>query len=300
MAWEKRNQRTHYFYLSERVDGRVRKRYFGRGILAEAESFRLEREKLTRSQICFEEQQTNEGEKLLKRQKRTTADVTLALMNCIGFTNERYRGWRRLPMIAPETRPKETQERDKAEVSFTELVRAARQGDRSVIPTLRRMIWDNPSITRCNGELSFQVMIYWIDLIAGRDLYLRECLLLRVHQLRQELLAETQGTVVEKLLVDQAISTWLQLYFHEQREATSPASQIQLGEHRLKKIESAFNRHLRSLDALTALKAVKFTQKVAETLESIAQTKNSSDTQASDSSLTPPGINRLEHAFSSC
>jgi hypothetical protein len=79
---------------------------------------------------------------------------------------------------------------------------------------------------------------------------------MRMADLRKQLTAETNGTVVEAMVVEQAISTWLQLCYHENREATRPAESIQLGEFRLKKIEASFNRHMRSLGALSALSQV--------------------------------------------
>ena len=165
--------------------------------------------------------------------------------------------------------------------SFSELVNAARQGDRSVIPVLRRMIWENPRLAKFSGDLAGQTQLHWIDLITGQDLFYRECLLMKMAKLKQKLLAETKGTVVEEMLVDQAISTWLQLYYHEDREATRPAANIQLGEYRLKKVESAFNRHMRSLNALTALKAVQFSQEMVNAMKATTSDDGSHQAEAS-------------------
>ena len=125
------------------------------------------------------------------------------------------------------------------------------------------MLRENPKLAKNNGDLAGQTQIHWIDLIAGQDLYRRECLLMKVAKLKRELFVETNGTVVEEMLVDQAISTWLQLYYHEDREATRPAANIQLGEYRLRKVESAFNRHMKSLGAVAAMKAVQFARRWA-------------------------------------
>ena len=184
------------------------------------------------------------------------------------------------------------------EPPFAELVNAARQGDRTVIPALRRAMRENPTLAKNNGELAGQTHIHWIDLIAGRDLYRRECLLTKMATLKRELIAETNGTIVEEMLVDQAISTWLQVYYHEDREATRPAENIQLSEHRLKKIESAFNRHMRSLNALTALKAVQFTQRMVNVMA--ATTSDDGSNQAAASSVRSrikTNGNRLTNAF---
>ena len=43
--------------------------------------------------------------------------------------------------------------------SFHELVQAARGGDRSVIPELREMMWENPELAKNNGDLASQTQI---------------------------------------------------------------------------------------------------------------------------------------------
>ena len=198
-------------------------------------------------------------------------------------------------MIAPNENTNELAATEAStEPSFQELVKAARQGDRSAIPALRRMMQANPELARNNGDLASQTQIHWIDLIAGQDLYRRECLLMKVAGLKRELIAETNGTLVEQMLVDQAISTWLQLYYHEDREAVRPAENIQLGEYRLRKIESAFNRHMKSLGAVAAMKAVQFAPKMGKLLENEAD--DAVDRPKRQTSLPSP-TNRLNELF---
>lgn len=296
MGWETRGNNTKYFYLSRRLsDGRIRKQYFGSGLQAEIESIRLERKKDIQRRIREEKQQVAAAESQLKQHVRSTNDVVQALMLTQGFTNERSRGWRRLPMIAPNENTNELATTEAStEPSFQELVQAARQGDRSAIPALRRMMQANPELAKNNGDLASQTQIHWIDLIAGKDLYRRECLLMKVAELKRELMADTNGTVVEQMLVDQAISTWLQVHYHEDREAVRPAENIQLGEYRLKKIESAFNRHMKSLGAVAAMKAVQFTPKMGKLLENEAD--SALDRPKRQTSLPSP-TNRLNGLF---
>jgi len=297
VAWETRGGKEEYFYLSQRLPGgRIRKKYIGTGLLAEVESLWLERKAAVRHQLSEERQQTAAAESLLKQHLRSTSDVTHALMLSMGYTNEKSRGWRRLPMIAPNENTNELghSTTEGNEPSFSELANAARQGDRSAIPALRRMMQANPELARNNGDLASQTQIHWIDLIAGQDLYRRECLLMKVADLKRELIAETNGTVVEQMLVDQAISTWLQVHFHEDREAIRPAENIQLGEYRLRKIESAFNRHMKSLGAVAAMKAVEFAPKMGKLLKNEAD--DAVDRPTRQTSLPSP-TNRLNGVF---
>ena len=203
-------------------------------------------------------------------------------------------------MIAPNEANNELADASEEgnEPSFSELANAARQGDRSAIPALRRMMQANPELAKNNGDLASQTQIHWIDLIAGRDLYRRECLLMKVAGLKRELIAETNGTLVEQMLVDQAISTWLQLYYHEDREAVRPAENIQLGEYRLKKIESAFNRHMRSLSALASMKSINFTDRMAQTMMSVTQDSDREQRNLCSPPVSRTNGNRLSHSFS--
>ena len=302
MTWETRGGTTKYFYLSRRLaDGRVRKQYCGKEKCpaAEIESIRLEKKAEARRLINAERQQSASAEAVTKEHLRSTTDITHALMLSVGMTNERYRGWRRLPMIAPSEAYSEPAEPEASEPqeSFTELVKAARQGDRSVIPALRRMMRDNPQLARNNGDLASQTQIHWLDLIAVKDLYRRECLLMKIADLKRELLAETNGTVVEQMLVDQAISTWMQLNYHEDREATKPAENIQLGEFRLKKIESAYNRHMRALNALAAMKKIDFTKRMTETLDAMTSDQRAEGRPQQRNEHVDVGVNRISGAF---
>ena len=259
MAWERRKSGRRYFYLSARLsDGGVRKRYFGNGLLAEVESLRLERQQAQRDALVQEKQFTASVDLLLAQHVQSTSDLVDASLLVAGFHNPKSRGWRRRRMIAPNAAAKgpvparEVQ----PQPTFPELVKAARQGDRSVIPELRRMLWTHPELTKNNGDLASQTQIRWIDLIAGHDLYFRECLLLKLADFKRKFRAETSGSVVEEMLAEQAASTWLEVNFHQNREAVDPADSIRVGEYRLKKSENAFRRHMRALSALTSVKTL--------------------------------------------
>ena len=259
MAWERRKNGCCYFYLSERLPGdRIRKKYCGNGTLAEIESIRLERRKAQRDQVAREEQLTAAAESILTQQIRNTEDLVAASLLVAGFHNPKHRGWRRKRMITSNDTLENKESLPVVEPtrSFHELVQAARGGDRSVIPELRKMMWENPELAKNTGDLAAQSQIYWVDLVAGRDLYYRECLLRRVANLKQQLLAESNGSAIELMLVNQVISTWLQLHYYENREALAASDNIRVAEYRLKMIESTFKRHLKSLGSLASVKVL--------------------------------------------
>ena len=187
---------------------------------------------------------------------------------------------------------------DDDQPSFEEMVKAARNGDRSVMPALRKFMWANPELVMSNGDLANRAVIHWIELIAGRDLFYREALIMNVVGLTRILIRETNGTLVEKMLVDQAMSTWLQLYYHEDREATAPAQNLQVGEYRLKKIESAFNRHMRSLSALASMRTINFTERMAETMRAAVPDTVEDHYESVPKAVTHTIGNRIRDRFS--
>lgn len=293
MAWVTNKSGKTYFYLSKRIGGRVHKQYLGNGVLAAVEAHRLEQRRRVLEQIKRESSLTEEAEASLREHCSTTKDLVASLMACAGYSNVRSRGWRKTNMDTHENDPsKEVCEIP--EKSVYELIHAARNGDASAVGPLRRALLENPELMRANGEVACRTQVYWVDLIAGTDLYRRECLLISMGKLKHELLAETNGTVAERMLVQLAISTWLQVFYHEQKEALDPAGNIALGEFRLKKIESSFSRYMRTMSALSALKAVRFTQRMADAMTAVAaqEADGRSGTEIERRAHKP--VNRLE------
>ena len=160
VAWETRGGKDEYFYRSRRLsDGRIRKQYFGKGLLANVESLWLERKAAVRRQLGEERQRTAAAEALLKQHLRSTTDATHALMLSIGYTNERSRGWRNLPMIAPHESSHELADASEEGnlPSFSELVTAARQRFIVGIQSPVTVIKENPAWT--SGV--FSVSVKW-------------------------------------------------------------------------------------------------------------------------------------------
>ncbi len=276
----------------------MRSRYCGSGMLAQVESARLEQRQLVLDQICRERSEVSKAEAGLREHETVTRDAVTGLMAVVGFSNPRSRGWRAVAMTHGRADcDNETQLGLSEQRSITELMTAAREGDRTAVPGLRRALLEDPSLMRANGQVTCRTQVLWVDLIAGRDLFRRECLLIAMGKLKRDLMAETNGTVVERMLIELAISTLLQLVHHEQKEARDPATNLALGEFRLKKIESAFNRHMRVLRSLSALKAVKFTERMAEVMTAVVEQEPiETDTPVGSSHRKP--ANRVRNLFS--
>lgn len=135
-----------------------------------------------------------------------------------------------------------------------QLVSLARRGDRDAARRLRAILNEEPDLFGPLGQLASKVQANWIRAIAGRDLFEREMMLRATADLRKSLIEEGDGSELERLAVEQVVNSFLQLSYHEHREAQSPASDLKIAEHRAKQIERASRRHRKALGALATLR----------------------------------------------
>ena len=197
---------------------------------------RLERRKAQREELLGEKKKTAELEELTTDCVRKTTTVLEAHLFTEGFHNPEHRGWRRRnEMIRPaDTEQQDTREttdalkKDTSELNLEELVSLARHGDRDAAYRIRNILSQHPNLFGPLGQLSSKVQAKWIREITGRDLFEKEMLLRSTAELRQSLIGESNGTTLERLLVEQAVTTFLQLNYLEQREADAPASDLRI------------------------------------------------------------------------
>ena len=303
MAWEIRGNGCRYFYLNERqADGRVRKRYFGNGLLAEVESLRLEWKASLRRRELQERKTILELESMTTDYANSTRITVEAHLYATGFHNPNSRGWRRRrSMIRPtEANDLESQSRDLAkteteEITLGELVARCRRGDQHAAKTLRHVLREHPDLYDGLGQVSQKVQVKWIKAITGSDLFEREMVLKATSELRQALLEEGSGTQLERLVVEQVVSSQLQQAYHESREAQAASLGSEVSKHRLDAIERASRRHTKALGALATLRIM--TPRLAEESHSLsaASIDESPDTELEKSLHL--GVNRVSVAF---
>jgi hypothetical protein len=134
-----------------------------------------------------------------------------------------------------------------------ELVTKAKRGDATVLPRLREYLGQLPELWQHTGDLALQSQAAWVRLIAGEDKHLRECIVRRVNAMKMDLANEDTSTL-ENLLVERVISSWLQLYYHETREAQEEEKSLKWAEFRVKQANAANDRHIKSIGALATLR----------------------------------------------
>lgn len=133
------------------------------------------------------------------------------------------------------------------------LVMSAKKGDASVIPRLKECFRENPHLWEGNGDLPRRSQAAWTKLIAGNDKFFQETIVAKVNAMKQEL-SPGGSPVLESLLVERVICTWLQLYYHECRAGQGEGSSLKWANFRLKQLNSACDRHLKAVTALATMR----------------------------------------------
>lgn len=141
---------------------------------------------------------------------------------------------------------------EEAWLDLRSLIAKAKTGDASVVPRLREYFKQAPSLWQGNGDLALQSQAAWIKLIAGNNTYLQECIVAKVNEMKS-LLADEDTPLLENLLVECVVSSWLQLYYQEFRQADEEPS-LKWATFRMKQANAASDRHLKAVAALATMK----------------------------------------------
>jgi hypothetical protein len=199
--------------------------------------------------------------------------------------------------------PPDSDEKQRQEglAELNALIKRAQAGDRSAIPRLREYLRINPQMWRGTGDLAIQSQRAWIDVIAGPDLHLRDCILRRVGELKRELSTES-GTALESLLVERIISTYLQVYHAETKEAEFDETSLRWATFQLKRLDSAHRRHVSSIGALATLRNLMSRpaiQPAQKTIEDVNAGKPEATTNGHDHGSLPAKVNGTNGSASS-
>src|SRR5688572_29189571 len=88
------------------------------------------------------------------------------------------------------------------------LLARAQEGDRSVLPALRKQLDSRPELWRQLGDMAMQSQFALVEAVSGKNEITREATFRRIGELEKELLG-TEPTPLERLLVDRIIIGWL-------------------------------------------------------------------------------------------
>ncbi len=263
MAWESRAGIRYYYRSSRDRAGCVKKEYFGRGAAALAaaaeDDYKRQRELNVRQQIADELQKTCNARQSTDRLQSEVTTMLSAVLLAEGLHRPNYGQWRRrrgmiaMNSEAPNTVTSQKSTDREARAQIRELATKAQEGDISAVVEIRRLLHQHPSIFRSTGDLASHAHRAWINVIAGTNVELRESLIRRVGDLKKELRVGSADTAISRLVVDQVVSSWLALYYAEMGDAVDSLESLKWAEFRLKRLEAAHGRHLKSIGALATL-----------------------------------------------
>jgi hypothetical protein len=140
-----------------------------------------------------------------------------------------------------------------AQAYWQGLVQRAQQGDESVLPELGQILDANPETWKGYGDLALQAQAAWLQLISGPNLLLRESLARKLDQLKAEL-AGTDPSPLEKLLVERATATWLQLQYADAVYAQVKMNSSAQHQALQRRQNSAQQRHLQAIKMLVTVR----------------------------------------------
>lgn len=133
------------------------------------------------------------------------------------------------------------------------LLKQAEQGDRSVVPELRKLLDAHPEIWEFYGDLAHQAQESWLQLAAGSNHLLHKSFNRKVEVLKEKL-AGPSPTPLEELLVERIAICWLQVNYADalaaQTNPTVPIHQTTLQ----KRQTSAQHRYLRAIQSLATVR----------------------------------------------
>ncbi|WP_417385391.1 hypothetical protein [Gimesia sp.] len=163
-----------------------------------------------------------------------------------------------------ETNESDRMTHEDAVAELKVLIARAKQGDAQVIPRLCEYLDNNPILWTQAGDLALQAQASWVNLIGGQDKHLKQCLVRKVNDIKQELSGPSPSPL-EKLLVERVVTTWLRIHYCEAHDAQQDEKSLKWAEYRLKRYRTMADVHTKSIGALSMLRKLMPTTKTSDT-----------------------------------
>jgi hypothetical protein len=151
------------------------------------------------------------------------------------------------------------------EAALQAVVKRAKEGDRSALPSLRAALDQFPQYFEHAGDLAMMAQQTWLDFAFGSDLFTKETTQRKLAAMRAEL-AGTHPSQLESLVVERIVACWLQVHHADMLLVGNQSSSEGVRKELLKRQESAQGRHL---------DAIKQLAKVRKLLQPSSRSKNS-------------------------
>lgn len=130
----------------------------------------------------------------------------------------------------------------------------ARRGNKEILPRLRKVLDNQPELWQHFGNLTLQTQENWLQLIAGKDLYLSESLRRHLDSLRNDLAGPTSNPL-ERLLIDRILACQVQVLYFDAHEGQNPGGQnLKLDRYRLERQDQAHRQFLSAVKTLATVR----------------------------------------------
>ena len=139
------------------------------------------------------------------------------------------------------------------ELTRQEILDRARQGDRKVLPQIRKILDDAPDIARGLGNLEDHTREVMFDRTAGKDLVRREAQSRFLDDLKAQI-AGSSPTVLEALLASQIVLCWQHLRYAETIFAQARDYTLAQEDSYQKHIDRAQKRYLNAIKTLAQVR----------------------------------------------
>jgi hypothetical protein len=137
---------------------------------------------------------------------------------------------------------------------LTKILERARQGDKSVLPVVRKMLELPERVGALGGNLAWQAEHSLLRAATGDDLAAREAMARKLELLRAEL-GGPAPSPLERLLVERVAACWFQLHYAEAL-ITQQAENFSLvqAEYHDRRRDRAHKRYLAAIKALALVR----------------------------------------------
>ena len=211
MALETRGKKK-YLYQSIRIQGHVRKIYWGTGPLAELKAQEMEDRKTVRAEKRRRKQEA--------KSKLAPAETAAAALDAVSAVLPFGLAGQNGPQEHPL--PQESQPQPVPDPAGSQRVRELlielQQGDRSHVDELAECLDQQPELWACLGALSEAAKLAWVEQIAGGDLLRIQGIQHELEKMQADFAVGVQDPAA-RMLIDRILIAWLEVTYVQTRIA---------------------------------------------------------------------------------
>ncbi|QGJ68706.1 Hypothetical protein PBC10988_3670 [Planctomycetales bacterium 10988] len=275
MSWDTKRNGKSYYYRNKRVDGRPVKEYLGSGKKAKAAAQedcerRLQR---VRDREYWDQQLSSfeEADQLLQQLSEGITLVFRAVLIREGFYLHKGHEWRkrRKKKMSEENKPSPEEEVREA---FRRTVEKANAGNERALRVMKKYLDLHPELWKNLGDLSKVAEEAWLNLCAQEDVLSKEVLRRQLAALKEEILDGSES-ILEKLLTETVVSTWMELQYLRCVDADPTPRNTGQTSILVKRLESADRRMQTGIKQLVQLRRRLPNKTIAPALKIYNQSK---------------------------